>query len=92
MPKKIKYNCPKCGQPLIHIRFWNEDVFGTKNNPYIGWVCQNDKCHGWWCDYCDEWHPYGTSCSTAMVRNVRDEDHHWGTTDPNWKHREKDLK
>jgi hypothetical protein len=86
----IKYNCPKCGHPLIHIRFWNEEVFGTgKKNPYIGWVCHNPKCHGWWCDYCEEWHSYGTCCTIAAVRNVRGGN--YITHDPDWKHREKDL-
>jgi hypothetical protein len=86
-------NCPKCKQPLIHIREWNEKVFGkSKKNPYIGWICRNEKCCGWWCDCCEEWHPYGTACSTAMVHNVRDESHHYQTIDPNWKHREKDFK
>jgi hypothetical protein len=92
MPKKTKINCPKCGHPLLHIRFWNENVFGKgKKNPYVGWICRNEKCHGWYCDYCQEWHPYGTACATAMVRNVRGENHRWQTTDPDWKHRDKDL-
>lgn len=93
MSSKIKYNCPKCGHPLEHIRFLNEEVFGTgKKNPFIGWVCRNEKCHGWYCDYCEEWHPYGTMCGVAAVRNSRDRFNQYAICDPNWKHREKDLK
>lgn len=93
MPSKIKYNCPKCGHPLEHVRLLNENIFGKgKKNPFVGWVCRNEKCHGWMCDYCEEWHPYGTMCVVAAVRNSRDRFHHYTICDPDWKHREKDLK
>jgi hypothetical protein len=75
--------CPVCGQMLVHVRMFNESFAGTgPDNPYTDWVCRNDECHGWLCEYEQEWHAYGTSCSVAMVRNIRD-----GTTyaeeDPN---------
>lgn len=65
--------CPKCNQPLEHVRLLNPEIFGTddKLNPWHGYVCRNDNCKGWFCECCDEWHPYGTSCAVAMVRNVR---------------------
>jgi hypothetical protein len=62
---------------LKHVRIFNEEVFGTKNNPYSGWVCLNENCKGWFCNYCDEYHPYGTICSVALVRNGRDRFHKW---------------
>lgn len=86
MAKKVI--CPVCGSEMPHCRMWNEDLMGIgKDNPYIGWICQNPECKGWWCDYCEEWHPYGTGCSVAMVRNMRER----GTGylhDPNWRHQE----
>jgi hypothetical protein len=81
-------NCPECKRPLIHVRLFNEEIFGLKNNPYIGWICQNPRCKGWFCDVCDSWHPYGTMCAVAEVRNSRREIPDWVTIDPNWKHRE----
>jgi len=87
-----KYKCPKCGKPLKRIRLWNPDIFGIddKKNPYIGWICVNPKCKGWYCEYCEEWHPYGTSCGTAAVRNLRSGTN-YPIKDPNWKHKE-DIK
>ena len=71
MTKNIN-NCPKCGSSLEHIRMFNKEIFGLKNNPYIGYVCRNENCKGWYCKCCEEWHPYGTSCGIAIVRNTRD--------------------
>jgi ssDNA-binding Zn-finger/Zn-ribbon topoisomerase 1 len=85
---KSKYNCPVCGKPLVHVRGWNEDIFGTdpKKNPFIGWTCENPDCKGWQCDNCDgAWHPYGTSCLGSRSRDWR------LLRDPNWRHREQDL-
>jgi hypothetical protein len=67
-----KHICPKCSSELEHIRMLNPEIFGTDaSNPFVGYVCRNDSCKGWYCNCCDEWHPYGTSCAVAMVRNVR---------------------
>ena len=79
--------CPKCGEPLVLVRQWNEDLFGKdeQTNPWYGWICRNENCRGWFCDVCDQWHPYGTSCSVALVRRVRDETDYIDK-DPNWKH------
>ena len=82
--RKIK--CPICGVEMIHSRLFNEDVLGTQHNPYIGWICQGSNCKGWWCDCCEEWHSYGTSCAVALVRNVRGD--HYPGHDPNWRHQE----
>jgi hypothetical protein len=67
----LTHTYPKCNQPLEHVRMFNEEVFGTKDNPYVDYVCRNEKCQGWFCHACEEWHPYGTCCAVAMVRNVR---------------------
>jgi len=86
--RKIK--CPICGVEMVHARFFNESVMGTKHNPYIGWTCQNPNCKGWWCDCCDEWHSYGTSCATALARNARRDN--YSGQDPNWRHQEDRVK
>ena len=87
--KVHKFNCPICGQPLIHIRGWNEKVCGKgKNNPFIGYICQNENCKGWECPNCSYngqvvFHSYGTSCLDPHDFNF--------CQDPNWHHREQDL-
>ncbi len=64
--------CPKCGCELEHVRMLNPDIFGTgEDNPFVGYICPNEKCKGWFCQACDEWHSYGAYCAVAMVRNVR---------------------
>ena len=57
-----------------------------EENP-LEWVCQNPVCKGWWCEYCEKWHPYGTRCSVAAVRNIRSGTN-YPEIDPNWKHYE----
>jgi len=84
--RKIK--CPVCGQYLEHVRAFNEKIMGIKHNPYIGWVCTNPECKSWYCEYCEEWHRYGTSCAVAMVRNSRERETHYCTEDPHWRHQE----
>ena len=78
--------CPKCGEYLVKVRQWNPDIFGIKDNPFIGWVCRNDVCKGWYCEYCEEWHSYGTSCGVVMVRNLRSGTN-YPTKDPSWNHK-----
>jgi hypothetical protein len=79
--------CPRCGSKLVLIRCFNEEIMGTgDDNPYIGWICYNENCKGWWCEYCQLWHSYGTSCSVVMVRNIRSGTH-YPESDPNWRHR-----
>jgi hypothetical protein len=74
--------CPKCSSQLIETYALNPEIFGTKRNTR-SLVCRNDKCKGWFCDYCQEWHPYGTICSVAMVRNTR-EDRDFCTSYEEW--------
>jgi len=82
-------NCPKCGEPLTHVRMWNPEICGEddKKNPWDGWVCKNPDCKGWWCECCEKWHPYGTRCSVAAVRNIRSGTN-YPEIDPSWKHYE----
>jgi len=36
------------------------------------YVCRNNgKCKAWFCDACQEYHPYGTTCSVEMVHDMR---------------------
>jgi len=65
-------NCPVCGSKLEEARRLSPDIFGVEDNPIIGYVCRNDDCKGWFCEVCKTWHPFGTSCAVAMVREVRD--------------------
>ena len=67
----VKVKCPICGCNLIHVRIFNEKIFGTNNNPYTSWVCRNEKCKGWYCNDCDEWHPYNTTCLVSLIRCIR---------------------
>lgn len=67
--------CPCCGKKLIQTPLFNPEIFKNNKeaadaNPQIE-VCRNPKCHGWYCEYEEEWHPYGTSCSVASIRNMR---------------------
>lgn len=52
--------CPKCGEEL-------KVILKISGEPSDVEYCRNDKCKGWFCFYCDEWHPYGTHCSCAAV-------------------------
>ena len=68
-------NCPICGSKLEEARDWNPEIFGIgEDNPITGYVCNNSECKGWFCQCCGDYHPFGTSCSVAMVRSVRDDD------------------
>lgn len=68
---EIDEKCPCCGKKLIQTPMFNPEVFKDKaSNPIIK-VCRNHNCHGWHCEYCESWHPYGTSCSVVIVRNMR---------------------
>ena len=56
--------CPKCGEELV--------VSLVGRTKY----CTNyEKCKGWFCFYCNKWHPYGTSCAEAEMNwnNVNDQ-------------------
>ena len=67
-------NCPVCSSELEAARDWNPEIFGTgEDNPICNYFCRNSACKGWYCECCNEWHPFGTSCSVAMVRSVRDD-------------------
>lgn len=68
--------CPKCDSLLIETFALNPEIFGIKNNAR-DLVCRNRKCKAWLCDYCQEWHPYGTTCSVAMVKNSRTDKEFW---------------
>ena len=46
--------CPKCGYELESV-CWKQ------------WICRNPKCKGWYCFYCESWHPYGTGCGRASL-------------------------
>lgn len=63
--------CPACDSELVAVPDWNPELFRGKSNPITHYVCQNLECKGWYCSYCEKWQPFGTSCSVAMVRNVR---------------------
>ena len=52
--------CPKCGEEL-------KIVLKISGEPSAVKYCCNEKCKGWFCFYCDEWHPYRTHCSSAAV-------------------------
>jgi len=56
--------CPKCGQPMEQI---HPEIF---DNWY---VCRNKNCKGWFCQCCDEWHPYGTTCGVAIIHGIREQ-------------------
>ena len=47
--------CPKCGEELKL-----SELEGIE-------YCINEQCKGWFCFYCDRWHKYGTTCSSAAV-------------------------
>lgn len=69
MSKKIiKVLCPVCGKPMEEIYQELTEKFHSK--PI--YVCRNNgNCKGWFCNDCQEWHPYGTSCSVQMVHDMR---------------------
>ena len=85
-----EYKCPKCGEALEHIRMFNEELMGIEDNPFVGWICRNEQCKGWFCEYCNEWHSYGTSCCVAMIRNMRSGTS-YPTHDSNWHHSEQEI-
>jgi len=68
---RMKKKCPCCGERLWKVYEFNPDLFGTPSWNKMSEVCRNDKCHGWYCEYCGEWHPYKTCCAVVMVRNIR---------------------
>lgn len=82
MPRKIKYDllddeklsgekCPRCDGRLVKTKFFNPKIYkDDASNPDIV-ICRNRNCKGWYCEYCEEWHPYGTACSVAAIRNSR---------------------
>lgn len=69
--KWLEEKCPCCGWKLVEIYEWNPEIFGTDVGNKKTKVCRNEKCKGWFCEYCNEWHSYLTCCSVVMVRNVR---------------------
>ena len=61
--------CPHCGSELKAVRDFNPEVFGDgKNNPICRYVCLNHNCKGWYCRQCQTYHPFGTTCSVALVK------------------------
>ena len=73
--------CPDCGSELEAGRDWNPVVFGIGDkNPINQYFCPNTDCKGWYCNYCGKHHPFGTSCSVALVKVGRSEDdgYSWG--------------
>jgi len=67
--------CPDCNSELEAVRGFNPDVFGDgEENPICNYVCRNEDCKGWYCNYCERYHPFGTTCSVALVRVGRSED------------------
>ena len=52
--------CPKCGEELKVVLINHCKPTGIE-------YCRNGECKGWFCFYCNEWHPYGTHCSCAAV-------------------------
>lgn len=61
--------CPDCGSDLEATRTFNPEVFGEdKNNPICNYVCRNEDCKGWYCYQCEIHHPFGTSCSVALIK------------------------
>lgn len=59
--------CPKCGVEMEHIESY-ERIMGMDVI-----VCRNYDCKCWFCHYCNEWHPYKTTCSVAMVHDMRND-------------------
>lgn len=51
--------CPKCGRETEH------DLVYKKYH-----VCRNKDCKGWYCFYCEDWHPFGTSCGNASLHGA----------------------
>jgi len=65
----VKRKCPSCKANLVQTYLFNPELFGrTKANPRII-LCRNNKCKGWYCSYCQEWHPYNTDCVMAMMKS-----------------------
>lgn len=69
--KKVEriMNCPVCNEPMEQI--YKELTEKHKDLKPI-YVCRNKgKCKAWFCDACQEYHPYGTSCANEMVHDMR---------------------
>jgi len=61
--------CPVCSEPMEQI--YKELTEKHKNMKPI-YVCRNNgKCKGWFCDACQVYHPYGTTCAVEMVHDMR---------------------